>query len=76
MHWRPASIESLPQRDRRLYRMSVWCECTEGGSHYRIWIQPIIRRFIDHEVPAQMRGSLKLFLLGDYCTKRCHREMI
>jgi hypothetical protein len=41
--------------DRRLYRTSVWRECTEGGSHYRNRIRPIIRRFIDHEVPPDAR---------------------
>jgi len=50
--WRSASTQLLLQRDRRLYRAPVWRECTEGGSHYRMRIQPIIRRFIDHESRA------------------------
>jgi hypothetical protein len=45
---RSASTELLLQRDRA----QVWGECTEGGSHYRIRIQPIIHRFIDREVPS------------------------
>ena len=55
VHLASASIRSLPQRDRRLYRTTVWRECTEGGSHYRIRIQPIIRRFIVTKRRADVR---------------------
>ena len=76
--WRSASMELLAQRDRRLYRTPVWRECTEGGSHYRIRIQPITRRFIDREVPRRRaeasRFSSRVIIV--ICTMRWHCEMI